>query len=169
VISETDEGNNTLAETTTVAGDACPGPPCTDLVAAQLVGTPDPYPNNSSVTMSFTLVNVGDTSTTLDPTNPGQRLVRFDVAGVHTGFTRTVTTTNAANPVTCFTDPLSTPSALLSNCFGNLGPGEGVTITVTFSGATGPSVSAVGIGDPDFKVVEFIETNNSISKTVIKQ
>jgi hypothetical protein len=168
-ITEADEGNNVLTETTTVAGDACPGPPCTDLVAAQLVGTPDPYPNNSTVTMTYTLVNVGDTSTTLDPTNPGQPLAFFDVSGVNTGFTRTVTTTNPASPVTCVTDPLSTPTALLSNCFGNLGPGEGVTITVVVSGATGPTVSAIGRGDPLGNVVEFLETNNNLSKTVIKQ
>jgi hypothetical protein len=44
-----------------------------------------------------------------------------------------------------------------------------VTITVTVAGATGPSVSASGKGDPTGKVVEFLETNNNLSKTVIKQ
>jgi uncharacterized repeat protein (TIGR01451 family) len=169
VITETNEGNNTLTETTTVAGDACPGPPCTDLVAAQLVGTPNPYVNNGTVTMSFVLVNVGDTSTALDP-NPagGQPLAFFDVSGAHTGVTRTVTPTNPASAITC-TDFSNTPSALLSNCYGNLGPGEGVTITVVFTGVTAPSVTAVGTADPGNLVIEFLETNNSISKTVIKQ
>jgi hypothetical protein len=134
-----------------------------------MVGTPNPYPNNGTVTMSFVLVNVGDTSTALDP-NPagGQPLAFFDVTGAHTGFTRTVTPTNPASAVTC-TDFSNTPSALLSNCYGNLGPGEGVRITVTFTGVTAPSVSAVGTADPGNLVVEFLETNNSISKTVIKQ
>lgn len=169
LIAETDEGNNTLTETTTVAGDACPGPPCTDLVAAQLVGSPDPYVNNGSVTMSFVLVNVGDTATSLDP-NPGggQPLAYFDVAGAHTGFTRTVTPTNPATVITC-TDFSNTPSALLSNCYGNLGPGEGVTITVVFTGVTAPSVSATGTADPLDLVVEFLNSNNVVSKTVIKQ
>jgi uncharacterized protein DUF11 len=171
VITETDEGNNTLTETTTVAGDACPGPPCTDLVAAQLAGSPDPYPNGADVTMSFILINVGDTSTALDPsTGGGEPLAFFDVSGTNTGgFTRTVTPTNPASTVTCVNDPASTASALLSNCYGNLGPGEGVTITVVVKGATGPSVSATGRGDPGSHVIEFLENNNVISKTVIKQ
>ena len=171
VITETDEGNNTLTETTTVAGDACPGPPCTDLVAAQLVGSPDPYANGGNVTMSFILINVGDTSTSLDPsTGGGEPLAFFDVSGTNTGgFTRTVTPTNPASTVTCVDDPLSTASALLSNCYGNLGPGEGVTITVTVTGVTGGTVSATGRGDPFNLVIEFIENNNIISKTVSKQ
>src|SRR4051812_458034 len=169
VIGETDEGNNTLTETTTGAGDAGPRPPCTDLVAAQLVGSPDPYPNNGTVTMSYVLINVGDTATSLDPSpGGGQPLTFFDVAGEHTGFTRTITPTNPATVVTC-TDALNNSSALLSNCYGNLGPGEGVTITVTFTGVTSPTVSANGKADPGNFVIEFIESNNSISKTVIKQ
>ena len=84
VIIETDEGNNEIVETTTVAGDACPGPPCVDLVAAQLSGSPDPYPNGGTVTMSFIAANIGDTGTSLDPsTGGGEPLLEFNVAGTH--------------------------------------------------------------------------------------
>src|SRR4051812_4187111 len=168
-IAETDEGNNTLTETTTVAGDACPGPPCIDLVAAQLVGTPDPYVNNGSVTMSFILINTGDTGTSLDPsTSGGEPLLSFDVAGTHSvPATYTATPTNAASPISC--TKIETAAAVLSQCFGNLGPGEGVTVTVTFDGVTSPTVTAKGTGDSNGKQPEFLETNNSISKTVIKQ
>jgi uncharacterized repeat protein (TIGR01451 family) len=169
-IAETNEGNNSLTQTTTVAGDSCAAPaPCIDLVAAQLVGSPDPYQNNGTVTMSFVLVNVGDASTTLDP-NPaaGEPLAFFDVSGQHTGSTRTVTPTNPAAMISC-TDFVNNASALLSNCYGNLGPGEGVKITVTFTGVTSNSVFAIGTADPALKVTEFLETNNVVSKTVNKQ
>jgi uncharacterized repeat protein (TIGR01451 family) len=175
-ISETNEGNNSLTEKTTVAGDSCAAPsPCIDLVAAQLVGTPDGYENNASVTMSFIIVNTGDAPTTLDPTVPGNPLLDpkeplafFDVTGAHTGFTRTVTPTNPATTITCV-DASNTNSALLTNCYGNLGPGEGVKITVTFTGVTAPSVFGTGTADPLGLVVEFLETNNAASKTVNKK
>jgi uncharacterized repeat protein (TIGR01451 family) len=172
VISETDEGNNALTEKTSVQGSACPGPPCTDLVAAQLVGSPDPYPANGTVTMSFVLINIGDTATSLDPDpTHGQPLAHFDVAGAYSGtVTRTVTPTNPSANISCVTDPLTTPgSNLFSNCYGNLGPGEGVTVTVVVTGVTAPTVSAVGTADPNDLVVEFTNSNNVISKTIIKQ
>jgi hypothetical protein len=175
LITETDEGNNEHVETTTVAGSACPGPPCVDLVAAQLVGSPDPYPNNGTVTMEFVLVNVGDTGTTLDPaTDHGEPLLLFNVAGTHNAAqtTFTATPTNPGSPVTCV-KPLLQPetnAALFLQCFGNLGPGEGVKVTVVFKDVTSPSVTGSATADPANKQVEFIEVgNNSIIKTVFKQ
>jgi uncharacterized repeat protein (TIGR01451 family) len=172
-IPETDEGNNTLTEETSVQGDTCPGPPCIDLVAAQLVGSPDPYPDNGTVTMSYVLINVGDTATSLDPDpTHGQVLTTFDMAGAYSGsVTRTVTPTNPSANISCVTDPLLTTagSNLFSNCYGNLGPGEGVTITVTFSGVTAPTVSGVGNADPGDLVTEFTNSNNKISQTVNKK
>jgi hypothetical protein len=176
VITETNEGYNTLAQTTTVAGDSCPAPtPCVDLVAAQMVGSPATYVENGTVTMTFVLVNVGDTSTALDTTlpadpvlDPKEPLAYFDVTGAHTGATRTVTPTNPASTITCI-DYSNTNAALLSNCYGNLGPGEGVVITVTFTGVTAPAVTGEGTADPLDLVVEYLNSNNFISKTVIKQ
>jgi uncharacterized repeat protein (TIGR01451 family) len=170
-IPESAEGNNSATEKTTVAGDSCASPsPCIDLVAAQLVGTPATYVNNGTVTMSFIIVNTGDAPTTLDPTDTGQPLAFFDVSGAHSGFTRTVTPSNPAQNITCTTNALSVPGAsVLSDCFGNLAPGEGVKITVTFTGVTSNSVSAVGTADPAHLVVEFLENNNQLTKTVIKQ
>jgi uncharacterized repeat protein (TIGR01451 family) len=160
--------NNTQTEVTTVFGDACPGPPCIDLVAAQLVGTPDPYPNNGTVTMSFTLVNIGDTSTSLDPDpTHGEPLLEFDVFGVHTSATRTVTPT-VLGTVTC-QDGTNNNTVLLTDCFGNLGPGQAVTVTVVFTGVTSDVVLAIGRGDPAFKVSEFLENNNTIALIVNKQ
>jgi hypothetical protein len=131
--------------------------------------------NNGTVTMSLVIVNTGDTSTALDPTlpadpllDPKEPLAYFDVTGAHTGVTRTVTPTNPASNITCI-DYSNTNSALLSNCYGNLGPGEGVKITVTFTGVTAPMVTGQGTADPLGLVIEFLESNNFISKTVNKQ
>jgi uncharacterized repeat protein (TIGR01451 family) len=172
-IPETDESNNALTEETSVQGDTCPGPPCIDLVAAQLVGSPDPYPDNGTVTMSYVLINVGDTATSLDPDpTHGQVLTTFDMAGAYSGsVTRTVTPTNPSAVISCVTDPLLTTagSNLFSNCYGNLGPGEGVTITVTFTGVTAPTVSGVGNADPGDLVPEFTNSNNKISQTIKKK
>ena len=175
LITETDEGNNEHVETTTVAGSACPGPGCVDLVAAQVAGSPDPYPNNGTVTMNAIVVNVGDTGTSLD-TDPdnGEALLSFDVAGTHDASqtTVTVTPTDAGSPVQCGTLPLvpETNSVLKLQCFGNLAPGQGVSVTVVFKSVTSPSVTGSLTADPFGKQVEFIElANNSIIKTVFKQ
>ena len=174
-ITETDEGNNEHVETTTVAGDACPGPPCVDLVAAQLSGSPDPYPNapgGATVTMSFIAVNIGDTGTSLDPsTSGGEPLLEFNVAGTHDPV-QLVYTAVGTNPAAVFAcTGTVTASAILSRCFGNLGPGEGVTVTATLKNVTSPTVSANGKVDPLNKQIEFQEVinNGPISRTVIRQ
>ena len=61
---------------------------------------------------------------------------------------------------------MNNASALLTNCYGNLGPGEGVTITVKFTGVTGTSILATGTADPTLKVLEFVESNNGASKSI---
>jgi uncharacterized repeat protein (TIGR01451 family) len=167
--------NNTATQPTTVFGEACPGIPCIDLVAAQLIGKPDPYPNNGTVTMSFTLINIGNSSTSLDPSPAGgEPLAFFDVHGTHTlGATRTVTPT-VPGAVTCVNNTAETTGALLTDCFGNLGPGEAVTITVVFTGVTSATVKGEGRADPFNLVPEFVDnfdvpTNNNIVLIINKQ
>ena len=164
-IDELEEGDNSQAEVTTVApGGTCTLAPCTDLVAAQLFATPDPVDVNGDVEVKFVVVNVGDTPTSLDPSSGGgEPLLYFDVTtnGAKTGSTRAI-----SNPAVTCTDALNNASALLTNCYGNLGPGEGVTITVKFSGVTGTSILATGTADPTLKVLEFVETNNGASKSI---
>jgi len=164
---ETNEGNNTKTEVTTVSGDTCTATPCVDLVAAQITGTPDPVPAGGTVKFNFVLVNVGDSPAVLTPPDPPDPLVNpilwFDVYGNHTSITRT-----SSNPaITCVTDPATVAGAnLLSDCVGQLGPGEGVTITVTVDGVSGTDITAQGTADPAGRILEFIETNNFLKKTV---
>ena len=97
-------------------------------------------------------------------------LTHFDVSGAHTSFTRTITPTNPASVITCENDPASVAgSTILSNCYGNLGAGEGVIITIKLTGVTSNSASASGLADPFGLITEKVETNNSASKTVHKQ
>jgi hypothetical protein len=163
--TETVEGNNEQSEVTTVSGDTCTATPCIDLVAAQLLANPDPVPTGGSLTFNFTIVNIGDTTTALAP---HAELLFFDVTGAHTTFSRA-----SSNPaVTCVSNGASVPGAsILSDCTGELGPGEGVTITVTVNGVSGASITAVGTADPLNTIVEFIEGNvppgnNRLTKTV---
>ena len=154
VITETDEGNNELVETTTVAGDACPGPRRASISSRRSsVGSPDPYPNNGTVTMSFIAVNIGDAGTSLDPSTDRRR----SRCSSSTWPARTIrrswsTRTVATNPASMFSlhGARTRPRRMLSRCFGNLGPGEGVTVTVTFKDVTSPT----GVGQRQGRPVE---------------
>jgi hypothetical protein len=167
VFEEDDELNNEQSEVTTVSGDTCTSSPCIDLVTAQLIATPEPVAAGGSTTFNYTFVNIGDTPTTIVP---GHGFLMFaDVFGAHTSFTRV-----SSNPaaVTCVNDPgMAAGFNILSNCSGELGPGEGVTITITVNGVSGASITAQGTVDPLNTIPEFIEGNvapgnNQLIKTV---
>jgi uncharacterized repeat protein (TIGR01451 family) len=165
MVTEGDEGNNQQTEVTTVSGDTCTASPCIDLVAALLHAQPDPVAASGTVTFHYTFVNIGDTTTALLPHG---FLMFADVAGAHTSFLREV-----SNPaITCVNNAGMTPGAnIFSDCSGELGPGEGVTITITVNGVSGATITATGTADPDQTIVEFIEGfvapgNNRLVKTV---
>jgi uncharacterized repeat protein (TIGR01451 family) len=163
--AEAEEGNNEQSEVTTVSGDTCTASPCIDLVAALLHAQPDPVAAGGTVTFHYTFVNIGDTTTALAAHG---FLMFADVNGAHTSFLREV-----SNPaVTCVDNGGAVPGAnILSDCSGELGPGEGVTITITVNGVSGPSITATGTADPQQTIAEFIEGfgapgNNQLVKTV---
>ena len=122
--------------------------------------------------MSFIAVNIGDTATSLDPsTAGGEPLLEFNVAGTHDP-AQLVYTAVGTNPAAVFAcTGTVTASSILSRCFGNLGPGEGVTVTATLKNVTSPTVSANGKVDPLNRQVEFQEVTNNgpITRTVIRQ
>jgi len=164
--TEITKANNAKTEVTTVSGDTCTASPCVDLVAAQLTATPSPVPSGGSVTFNYVIVNVGDSPTDFgmpDPPNPLINPMFFaDVNGAaYTSFTRT-----SSNPaITCV--DVGTPLVnVLSNCAGKLGPGEGVTITITVNGVTGTDITGRLEADPVGIQPEFLETNNLLTKTV---
>ncbi|HEY2153533.1 MAG TPA: CARDB domain-containing protein [Vicinamibacterales bacterium] len=160
LIVETDEGNNTKTETTTISGSTCTG--CIDLVSAQLIPVPDPVAAGGTLVVKYNVVNIGDTPTALDPTKSDQRLLNLAAAS---GFTST-SATSSDSSITCTTvDVLGLGIFSETNCFGNLGPGQGVTITLTLTGISADT-SVTGTADPDNKVAESIETNNVLTETI---
>jgi hypothetical protein len=155
--SEINEGNNTQSETTTVSGSVCTA--CVDLVSALLTATPDPATSGGSVTFKYILVNAGDQPTTF---SSGQFIAFFDFFGTHTGFS--ITSSDAA--ISC-APIFSSGTTELNNCEGNLGGGQGVTITATMSGVSGADLTAFATADPSGIISEFNEGNNALSESVV--
>jgi subtilase family serine protease len=159
--AESDEGNNTRTETTTISGLTCSG--CIDLVAAQLVPSADPILSGGSETFTFQVVNVGDTGTTLNPAT--DTLIDFFYASATSLTPGVVTTSNAG--IVCTTTPSGLPvNAATVQCTGNLAPGQGVTITIPITNVVG-DLFALGIVDPDAKVTESDEGNNQLSESIV--
>ena len=150
--------NNDQSEVTTVSGAVCTG--CVDLVSALLLASPEPAAQNGSVTVKYVIINTGDMPTSFAA---GQPLAFFDFGGAHTSFS--LTSSDPAN-FTC-TNVSSTATQELNDCFGNLGPGQGVTFTATIGGLTGSSLTITGRADPGGLISEFLETNNNLTQTVV--
>jgi len=159
--AESDEGNNTKTETTTISGLTCSG--CIDLVAAQLVPSADPILSGGSETFTFQVVNVGDTGTTLNPATDA--LIDFFYAA-GTSLTPGMVTTSDAG-IVCTTTPSGLPvNGATVKCTGNLGPGQGVTIAIPITNVVG-DLFALGVADPEAKVTESDEGNNQLSESIV--
>src|SRR5262249_51777299 len=66
--AETDEGNNTKSQTTSITTNGtCTQ--CIDLAVSQLLTSPEPVSSGGTVTVQFQVVNIGDSPTTLNPQN----------------------------------------------------------------------------------------------------
>ena len=175
---ELNEGNNQQTEVTTVSNDVC-APGCVDLVASQMLPTVDPVQKGHDVTVTFTVVNTGDTpanfGTPDTPADPASNpLLWFDIVsdGPYTLLSRT-----SSNPaVSCVTDPLSGGNSLFSDCAidhngataggTTLDPGEGVTISIKIHVIDGTEITATGTADPAFKIIEAFETNNGLTRKI---
>ena len=159
---ETEEGNNTLIEVTTITGTACSL--CVDLVSAQLVPSPDPAESGESVTFTYQVVNSGDIATSLDTDT--QILLSLTAQIDGGGGTFTASAPVSSNPaITC--TGFTFFGINFNSCKGNLAPGEGVTITLTLSALSGSSVFIEGKADPNGHVTEVNELNNNRTETVL--
>jgi uncharacterized repeat protein (TIGR01451 family) len=159
--AESDEGNNSKTEITTISGLTCSS--CIDLVAAQLVTSAEPLSAGGSETFTFQVVNVGDTSTATNPLT--DTLIEFDYAAVVSLTPGIPVSSNPA--ITCTVAPSGSPvNAAVVKCVGNLGPGQGVTITVPVTNVIG-DLFAAGTADPGSKVAESNEGNNSLFQSVV--
>jgi len=167
VIPESDEGNNTKTETTTISGSTCTN--CIDLVSAQLIPSPDPVSAGGTLVVKYNVVNIGDKPTALDPTKPDQRLLNLEAAMSSFGGFSSTSATSSDPSITCNTvDVLGFGLLSETDCFGNLGPGQGVTITLTLTNINADT-SVTGTADPNGKVTESNEGNNVLTETIKKQ
>ncbi|MFZ2493259.1 MAG: CARDB domain-containing protein [Thermoanaerobaculia bacterium] len=161
VFAETDEGNNSDTETTTIsASGACMS--CIDLVAAQIV-TPDPVYSGGSLAATFQVVNVGDMPTSL---NPASDVLLSFYATTDSGLSASAPTTSLPGVVTCASSA-SGPNWVYVECKGNLAPAQGVTLTLPISSASGSYLYLYGTADPNGVVSETTETNNTLSRSLV--
>jgi uncharacterized repeat protein (TIGR01451 family) len=171
---ESDESNNSETEVTTVSPDTCVS--CVDLVATQLVPSPG-YLGVGVTSQTFTaqVVNVGDIPTGLNPaTDPLVRFVIFSSSGGGS-FTPTALVSSGdpvAFPCTAVNFPLVAPFTQVTvTCRGNLGPAEGLTLSMQVTGVVGDLTSYV-FADPNDLInvgttpSEFREDNNILYSTV---
>ena len=145
VFVEANPNNNTASEVTTVSGTGCTGTPfCVDLATVQPTGSPDPVAPGGQATYGVTVVNTGAISTADNQVNGSVELVFFDLFGDVSNVTPTAT-----SGWTCSVVSHVAGAHLLSNCTGELGPGQSVTfsVTVTVNGGTGVTLKA--LADPD--------------------
>jgi uncharacterized repeat protein (TIGR01451 family) len=156
--AEDDETNNSKSETTTVSGAVC-SPGCVDLVAAQMFATPEPVHAGGTLTVKFTVVNVGDTSKAI---TPGAELMLFDLNGDVSSATPTSSNANFACTIVSFVPGvhLHSDCTKASGKSGELGPGEGVTFTYVVTANSTGTITARGEADPSNALPEFDENNN---------
>lgn len=153
---EANEGNNGKSETTTISGATCSS--CVDLAVASVDVSPEPYLVGGPMTVTARVVNVGDLPTMLNTSNDAL----FHLMSISSGALGAATITSSDPGITCAADLLSTTNY---TCKGNLAPGQGVTLTFDFPVNGGSMTFISAVADPEFKITEFNESNNSVSRT----
>ena len=151
--TETDEGNNSKTEVTTVSNATCTTSPCLDLVLTQLTGSPLPVAAGGTATFTFVVTNVGDTAT---PANG---------AHIHFGVLNNFSAASITAPAgwTCnLVGGQTAPPDMEWFCDGTLAAGAGATFTITATASAGGSnvIQASASVDEHAALPEFIETNN---------
>ena len=159
--AETDEGNNEKTEVTTISSSgACIS--CVDLVASQLVASPEPVSSGGSLTMQFQVINVGDSPATFAPGDTAIYLIA-DADGAATAGSITASVPGFTCSAVTFggTVPFATCTG------GTIAPSQGVTFTFQISNVTGSGIELTGAADPFGVIAEANESNNSLTQTVV--
>jgi len=119
-VTESSEANNQQTELTSISGALCTS--CIDLVIGGILDTPDPVSNGATLTFIVTASNAGDISTT----GSGPVDVQFSLP---IGVDFVSASANAS--FTCTHDDFLNLGILETvDCTGDLGPGQGVVVTV---------------------------------------
>jgi uncharacterized repeat protein (TIGR01451 family) len=139
-IVESSEANNDDTEVTTVTGSLCTS--CVDLVAGGILDTPDPVAPGGAMTLIATVSNAGDTSTAVLGADQA-------VVWVIPDSRMTIGTFSATGGFDC--TQTSFFGIDLIECVGDLGPGQGVAVTVNVTAdgaADGDTLSTSVLADP---------------------
>src|SRR5262249_32492219 len=139
-VTESNELNNSGTETTTVTSSLCTA--CIDLVAGGILDTPDPVSSGGSLTYIATVSNAGDTSTVSVGLNSAEVLLLLD------GTKLTLGAYSATAGFTCI--DFAFAGLIFVDCVGDLGPGQGVAVTVhtTVTASSPDTVFATVLADP---------------------
>jgi uncharacterized repeat protein (TIGR01451 family) len=154
---EADETNNERVEVTSISDSICTS--CKDLVISAVLESSDPVADEGTLTYTVTVGNIGDQSTDTGAGN--QALVFFDL-GVSGGAQFEFVSETATAGFTC-TQVTNTATSLLTDCSGELGPGQGTIITINVKAKSPGSITATATADPNNSITEFLETNNGPS------
>ncbi len=128
-VTETNEGNNSATEVTTVSPALCSS--CVDLKLTQPSAAPAGNINNGDTVKFVSAVgNIGDTSTDSTP-NPDVDIV-WTVTGDFSGAQYTAT-----NGLTCSVTLHTAGVEDIVECTGELGPGQGTVLTAQVTAASG--------------------------------
>ena len=139
-IVETNEANNEAFEDTTVDSAACNT--CIDLVMGQIFADPNPAIDGDQVTYAFTVTNVGDLSTFVDPgSNDVQIRIDLDTTFEDSTFVSSTATADFSCSQPFLGDIIPSTDVLCVNTTTGLDPAEGtfITITVDVDTASTPS------------------------------
>ncbi len=161
-VPESSNANNQASETTTVTASLCTS--CIDLVGGGVLDTPDPVAPGGSLTYIATMSNAGDLSTASVGAGAAVILVALDDDV-------TLGSYSATAGFVCFDYVLSLGLPWVQ-CSGDLGPGEGVAVTVnaTASGAADGDVLDTFLFSDPFDALpegsgagaEFTNANNDV-------
>jgi uncharacterized repeat protein (TIGR01451 family) len=153
-ILEASELNNFDSQVTTISGSICSS--CVDLVLSGPLESATSVSVGDTLTYTITVGNIGDTST---DTGPGdQVLIFFDLSGSGGAtFSAPVYSTTAGFGCSL---TFGNADTALSDCKGELGPGQGTIITITVTATASGTITAMATADPLDTISEFLETNN---------
>jgi len=157
-VAESNKANNNDSETTTVTGSLCTA--CIDLVAGGFLVTPDPAVAGQSLTRIATVSNAGDISTASEGADAAKVWVFVD------GSLETVDSFSATGGFTCTKDDTTFAPFVIVECVGDLGPGDGVAVTVnsTVTASGGETLQATVVADPLDALPQFTTANDVVTE-----
>ncbi len=162
--TEIDEGNNKKSQTTTISQvNACTS--CVDLVAVELLASPDPANPGDTVNFAFDYQNTGDLPTMLD--NNTQDVLWLVTNSDVPLAIPTISFPPNTPTLNCTANYFFVNTIVLTQCKGTIAPATGNTVTLSFGGVGGTFITTKAYLDPSGLVTQEInKSNNNIEQSV---